>query len=81
MSALKPDMNDDRYCPACGALNQCTLADPAQATQACWCFSVRIDPAVLQALPAELRDRACLCPSCAGVEAQLASPAGFTHAP
>ena len=70
-------MNDTRHCPACGASNQCSLADPRSATQACWCYSVTIDPAVLKALPAELRDKACLCPRCAAVEAQLqAAPPG-----
>ncbi|WP_080983646.1 cysteine-rich CWC family protein, partial [Pseudomonas putida] len=48
-------------------------ADPRRATQACWCYSVTIDPAVLQALPAELRNKACLCPRCAAVEEQLRS--------
>ncbi|MBF8744877.1 helicase [Pseudomonas putida] len=69
-------MNDPQRCPACGAPNRCTLADPRTATQPCWCFSVSIDPAVLQALPDELRDRACLCPACAAVELQL--PASST---
>lgn len=64
-------MNDNQHCPACGALNQCSLADPRSATQACWCYSAHIDPAVIQALPAELRGKACLCPRCAAVEAQL----------
>jgi len=64
-------MNDTQHCPACGALNHCSLADPRSATQRCWCHDVRIDPAVLQALPAELRDLSCLCPRCAAVETQL----------
>lgn len=68
-------MNDSQHCPACGALNQCSLADPRSVTQACWCYSVNIDPAVLQALPAELRDKACLCPRCAAVETQLQAAA------
>ncbi|MFP3499742.1 helicase, partial [Pseudomonas sp. SIMBA_059] len=25
-------MNDSQHCPACGALNQCSLADPHRAT-------------------------------------------------
>lgn len=62
---------DTRLCPACGALNQCSLAVPGSATQNCWCFEVSIDPSVLQALPMELRDTSCLCPRCAGIEAQL----------
>jgi hypothetical protein len=32
---------------------------------------VSIDPAVLEALPVQLRNKACLCPRCAQVEAQL----------
>ncbi|HEK1684832.1 MULTISPECIES: cysteine-rich CWC family protein [Pseudomonas] len=64
-------MNDSQRCPACGAANQCALADPRSATQACWCFSVSIDAAVLEALPDELRNKACLCPRCAAVDEQL----------
>ncbi|MCV9920803.1 MULTISPECIES: cysteine-rich CWC family protein [Pseudomonas] len=67
-------MTDSQRCPACGALNQCGLADPRSATQGCWCFAVTIDPAVLQALPAELRNQACLCPRCAAVDEQLKIP-------
>lgn len=64
-------MPDTSRCPACGASNHCTLADPRTADRACWCYSVSIDPAVLEALPAELRNAACLCPSCARVDAQV----------
>jgi Cysteine-rich CWC len=64
-------------CPACGARNSCTLADPRTATQPCWCFSVSIDPAVLQALPPEVRDQACLCPRCAlAADAQVHAKTG-----
>ncbi|MDF9621103.1 cysteine-rich CWC family protein [Pseudomonas entomophila] len=64
-------MTDPQRCPACGAANQCGLADPRSATQGCWCFNVSIDPTILEALPAELRDKACLCPRCAAVDEQL----------
>ncbi|MDZ5601203.1 cysteine-rich CWC family protein [Pseudomonas sp. RP23018S] len=64
-------MIDARYCPACGGRNDCSLADPQRATQACWCYSVSIDPAVLAALPPEQRNNRCLCPRCAQVLAQL----------
>ena len=66
----KPDL-----CPACGASNDCSLADPRTVDRACWCYGVSIDPAVLQALPAELRDKSCLCPACAQVEMQLQAAA------
>ena len=58
-------------CPACGSSNACSLADPRTADQACWCFSVSIDPALIQALPDELRNKACLCPRCAGINERL----------
>lgn len=64
-------MTSPTLCPACGARNDCTLADPRTADQACWCYTVTIDPAVLEALPDELRNKACLCPRCAQVDAQL----------
>ena len=64
-------MPNPSQCPACGASNTCTLADPRTATQPCWCFSVSIAPAVLAALPPELRNQACLCPSCAQVDDEL----------
>ncbi|WP_122439895.1 cysteine-rich CWC family protein [Pseudomonas viridiflava] len=55
-------------CPVCGFSNSCTLADPRTASQPCWCFSETIDPARLEALPDDVRNTACLCPRCAGVE-------------
>jgi hypothetical protein len=64
-------MNRPELCPACGASNDCTLAVPQTADRACWCYSVSIDPDVLAELPPELRDKSCLCPRCAQVEAQL----------
>lgn len=64
-------MNDPRLCPACGARNDCALADPRTADRPCWCYSVSIDRAVLEALPTELRNAACLCPRCARVDEQL----------
>lgn len=64
------DVKPDR-CPACGARNDCSLADPRTADRECWCYGVSIDPAVLEALPPALRDKSCLCPRCAQVEAQL----------
>ncbi|AHL32723.1 hypothetical protein CD58_07385 [Pseudomonas brassicacearum] len=64
-------MNKPELCPACGGVNDCTLANPKTVDQACWCYGVSIDPAVLEALPAELRDQSCLCPRCAQVQDAL----------
>ena len=68
-------MNKPDLCPACGAPNDCSLANPITADRACWCYGVNIDPAVLEALPAELRDKSCLCPRCARVNDQLRADA------
>ncbi|AMZ72155.1 MULTISPECIES: cysteine-rich CWC family protein [Pseudomonas] len=64
-------MNKPDLCPACGGVNDCTLANPITVDRACWCYGVSIDPSVLEALPAELRDQSCLCPRCAQVQDQL----------
>jgi hypothetical protein len=64
-------MSNPSLCPACGARNDCTQTDPTTVDQPCWCFSVSIDPAILDALPADLRNQACLCPRCAKVDARL----------
>ncbi|AYC33954.1 hypothetical protein D3880_17000 [Pseudomonas cavernae] len=56
---------DPSRCPLCGQSNTCTLADPASATQPCWCFTAKVDPAALERVPAAQRQRACLCPRCA----------------
>ena len=71
MSAL---LDTPQLCPACGFSNRCTLADPRTADQPCWCFSVNIGPARLEELPTELRDKACLCPRCAGIENATTPP-------
>ena len=63
--------NTPDLCPASGARNDCSLADPRTADRECWCYGVSIDPAVLEALPPALRNQSCLCPRCAQVEAQL----------
>jgi hypothetical protein len=71
--SVTPDEINLNICPACGSSNNCTLADPRTADQACWCFSATIDPAVLAALPEELKNKACLCPRCAGVQDAMLS--------
>jgi hypothetical protein len=67
-SSIDPDC-----CPVCGFGNSCSLADPRTAAQPCWCFSVSLDPAVLEALPLDVRNKACLCPRCAQVETDARS--------
>jgi len=47
------------------------MASADTANQPCWCYGVSIDPQVLQALPLEQQNLACLCPRCANVLSQL----------
>lgn len=57
---------DPTRCPLCSRPNRCALATPGADTGPdCWCFTTPLDPRTLQRLPAELRNRACLCPACA----------------
>ncbi|MEB0206210.1 cysteine-rich CWC family protein [Pseudomonas sp. CCC3.1] len=60
-------MTAPNLCPACGARNDCSMASAETKDQPCWCYSVSIDPQILQALPLEQRNSACLCPRCADV--------------
>jgi hypothetical protein len=64
---MNPELNGADICPVCGQSNRCTLADPRTADRACWCFTETIDPAVFAALPDDIRNKACLCPRCAGL--------------
>lgn len=64
---MKTSESSPDTCPVCGMNNRCTLADPRTVDQPCWCFTETIDPAVLAALPEALRNKACLCPRCAGL--------------
>ncbi|MFP3517272.1 cysteine-rich CWC family protein [Pseudomonas sp. SIMBA_077] len=64
-------MTSSDRCPACGARNDCSMASAKTEHLPCWCYSVSIAPEVLQALPLQLRNSACLCPRCADVLSQL----------
>ena len=66
-----PDMTTPDICPACGARNDCSMANPDTEDQPCWCYGVSIDPEIIQALPLSQRDLTCLCPRCAQVQNQL----------
>jgi len=54
---------DTSRCPLCGA-NDCAMSSPAADQGPCWCFRVEIPPALLARVPAELRNRACICRRC-----------------
>jgi hypothetical protein len=65
------DQVDPTRCPLCGDRNGCGAA---QGAQACWCFAVSIPTQVLERVPPEQRNRACLCKSCATGDQAGAAP-------
>lgn len=54
-------------CPVCGLANQCAAAAAGRFDVDCWCTQVTISPVALARVPAQARDRACLCPGCAAL--------------
>lgn len=53
---------DPTRCPLCGDDNACGAA---QGAGTCWCFSLRIPEDVLERVPPEARNLACVCERCA----------------
>ena len=53
---------DAQRCPLCGEVNHCAVA---LGDNDCWCFSTEIPESVLEKIPPEARQRACICASCA----------------
>jgi hypothetical protein len=55
------DVIDAGLCPLCGAPNHCAMVS---GRRMCWCFAVKIPPDILERVPAEARERACVCERC-----------------
>jgi hypothetical protein len=51
-------------CPLCGQTNDCQRCTDAAYKGPCWCAQVEIPEVLLAEVPAELRNRACICPKC-----------------
>lgn len=52
-------------CPLCGGQNQCAPAAAGHFNVECWCRTAVISPDALRQVPADLVNKACLCPRCA----------------
>lgn len=62
-----PPNPPEHLCPLCGQPNQCAmhaLQNGAVAQEPCWCTQEKIGADVLQRIPPEARDRACVCKAC-----------------
>ncbi len=53
---------DPSQCPICNEKNACGIE---QGASTCWCMSTPISPDVLERVPADLREVACICERCA----------------
>ncbi len=51
-------------CPLCGERNNCKQADPTTPPKPCWCELLSVPPALLAQIPAEQRQKACICQKC-----------------
>jgi hypothetical protein len=58
------DSQNPACCPLCGKPNQCQLCTEAAYKGPCWCARVQIPEALLARVPAELRNKACICREC-----------------
>lgn len=52
-------------CPLCGGANECVPASTGRLDVECWCSKTAISATALARVPAELINKACLCPRCA----------------
>jgi hypothetical protein len=55
---------DPTRCPLCGEPNDCQLCTTDAYKGPCWCTKVKIPEELLARVPAELRNRACICRKC-----------------
>ena len=55
---------DPALCPLCARDNNCQLCSSTAYKGQCWCVSVKFPKALLQRVPPEARNRACLCRDC-----------------
>lgn len=51
-------------CPVCGVPNECQLCTTAAYKGPCWCMNVSIPDALVEQVPAESRNRQCICRHC-----------------
>lgn len=53
---------DSTKCSLCGAPNGCGAA---QGKDTCWCTAVQIPKEVYDRIPADLKNKVCICKKCA----------------
>ncbi len=77
MNVLSP--LDPAHCPFCGQANGCQLCTPAAYKGPCWCATMEIPDELLARVPAEQRNRACICAECVLAFQRSRKSAGPAH--
>ena len=67
-------------CPLCGGANHCAPASAGRLDVECWCTRTTVSREALARVPADLVDKACLCPRCAA-GGRDAEPGPVSHDP
>jgi hypothetical protein len=57
-------MSDPAKCPLCGQTNQCQLCTDHAYKGPCWCAKVKISQELLDQIPTDLKNKACICKAC-----------------
>jgi hypothetical protein len=60
-----PQTFDPARCPLCGSANACLLCSTVAYKGQCWCAHEDFPAELLACVPENLRNRACVCRSCA----------------
>jgi hypothetical protein len=58
---------DPTRCPLCGSDNRCAMElekATGEAQPPCWCVSTTFPTGLLDRLPEQARDQACICAAC-----------------
>lgn len=57
---------DNSTCPLCSKDNACAMA---RGEKQCWCFHEKIPQSLLDRVPAEAKNRSCICKNCVNAAA------------
>lgn len=67
------NLSNQTLCPICGESNECAQ-EIARATESpqepCWCMTVTFSAELLDRVPEEAKNKACICEKCAKVSAE-----------
>jgi hypothetical protein len=64
MDAAETKPFDAGKCPLCGQGNDCQLCTAAVDKGPCWCTRMNFPEMLLQRVPEELKNKACICRAC-----------------